>query len=583
MTHTNAAAQFGSLPELLRLLASQVRSRKQLARMRLVSRAFADVLAPVLFDQVRIVRSDALWVLHDLCNFEHVGHVKQLTVDGWDNHKGCNAALQDGLLARLPRLERFTWRQMPLAPDTLRVLHASCPRIKAIHVIFHKDMGERELGYGLVETTPEHLEARAQFGRPDLSLFSSLEELTLHNLCEELPWWQAHIAQVLRRNAHTLKRLALSLSAGTCYNYSADENEEPFHYFFKELCAAFGGVATDRQVIAIGPPTLSLLHLECLFLGTGIGVDDPTWLEALTDLDHLREVYVFNGGIYAHGAPVRLVYEGDAFDGCDVAFDAFRPARCPHLRWLTVHRYQFDVYAFLAQAAADNPAWVRRLAVSVNDMSRGFELATLLQTIAADDLDDEKQFLAAPVHLRMLEMDLQRDALELYVCKGDGEDLLPTADNVPSAQQVLDDLVAGDEGTLEGLTVHLEERRAANEYGEPGLGAGVEFVRLELLATNLALLTNLTQLAIQSYGAVFSKSYFPEVKLVDTAVFLAAAVPSLHYIRVCQLCWRIWREDNDGDGDEDKTNSVRLEILEDREITDVELFGHTIWEVELDP
>ncbi|CAK7232644.1 hypothetical protein SEUCBS140593_008331 [Sporothrix eucalyptigena] len=508
MTLTNAATKFGTLPELLGLLASQVRSRKQLARMRLVSRAFAAVVAPFLFDEVRIVQSDLFRVLRDLYNFEHVGYVKKLTIDGCDDHEGCNAVLQDGLLAKMPHLESFTWNQMPLAPGTLRVLHESCPCIKAIHVTFHKEMGERELGYSLQEPTLEHLRAREQFGRPDMSFFFNLEELTLHNL-------------------------------------------------------------------------LPLLRLEFLSLGTGMGmgVDESTWLEALTDLKHLREVYVYNGGIYAYGCPVRIVYE-DAFDSVYFTFDMFRPARCPHLRWFTVDRYEFDVYAFLTKAAADDPAWARRLAVSARDMGNGLELATLLQTIDTDDLDDDKQFLAAPVHLRMLDVDLQRNALELYVCKGNGEDSLPTTSIAPSVQQVLDDLVAGDDGTLEGLTVHLEERRAANEYGEPGCGVGVEFMRLGLLAASVAPLTNLTQLAIQSDGEVFSKSYLPEEKLVDAAVLLAVAVPSLRYIKVCQLCWRIWRDNKGGDGDENKNGNVRLELLEDREITDVELFSHTIWEVE---
>ncbi|CAK7205829.1 hypothetical protein SEUCBS139899_008608 [Sporothrix eucalyptigena] len=473
MTLTNAATKFGTLPELLGLLASQVRSRKQLARMRLVSRAFASVVAPFLFDEVRIVQSDRFRVLRDLYNFEHVGYVKKLTIDGCDDHEGCNAVLQDGLLAKMPHLESFT----------------------------------------LQEPTLEHLRAREQFGRPDI--------------------------------------------------------------------AEFGGCDSAQNFIPIGPPTLPLLRLEFLSLGTGMGmgVDESTWLEALTDLKHLREVYVYNGGIYAYGCPVRIVYE-DAFDSVYFTFDMFRPARCPHLRWFTVDRYEFDVYAFLAKAAADDPAWARRLAVSARDMGNGLELATLLQTIDAGDLDDDKQFLAAPVHLRMLDVDLQRDALELYVCKGNGEDSLPTTDIAPSAQQVLDDLVAGDEGTLEGLTVHLEERRAANEYGEPGCGVGVEFMRLGLLAASVAPLTNLTQLAIQSDGEVFSKSYLPEEKLVDAAVFLAVAVPSLRYIKVCQLCWRIWRDNKGGDGDENKNGNVRLELLEDREITDVELFSHTIWEVE---
>jgi hypothetical protein len=60
----------------------------------------------------------------------------------------------------------------------------------------------------------EELRAREVYGRPDLTVFCGLEELTLNNLCEELPWWRETIVKVLK-NSPELKKLGLSLSAAT--------------------------------------------------------------------------------------------------------------------------------------------------------------------------------------------------------------------------------------------------------------------------------------------------------------------------------------------------------------------------------
>ena len=142
----------------------------------------------------------------------------------------------------------------------------------------------------------------------------------------------------------------------------------------------------------------------------------------------------------------------------------------------------------------------------------------------------------------MMDIDLERERMDLY--DGKGGDL--PADRVPSAKQVLEDLVSSDESTLEGLTVHLkEEQEEDGEGGDGGDGGGGGFQHLDLLATNLAQLVNLIQLAIQSYGGIFAESYFREEHLADTARFLATSVSSLRYIKVCQLYWRIWRYEKD--------------------------------------
>lgn len=414
----------------------------------------------------------------------------------------------------------------------VRRLHECCPAIKALHICFPPNLGEA-LGY-TEEATPDprSLQERAVYGEPNLTVFSGLEELSLDELYEELPWWRAQIVQVLQ-NSPGLRRLKLSLSTKTLGRYYHEEEQDKFERFFDSLCDDYGETGAAP------------LRLRALHLGTAVYTFDADSLAKLTDLAVLEEAHIENRGVWEDGVIIDMYNDGDD-EGSGIAFDAFGPLRCPNLRRLNFADYQRDAHAFLAGTADEDPSYARRLAVSCQGTWAGYEPAALLRP--------DENYPALPLHLRMLDVDLQRGQCRLK--DEDGDDI--NVCEIPPAREVLAGLVAGDEGALEGLAVHLEENPAA----EGG------FEHLDLLVDAVAQLANLTQLAIEP-NVHGERLIQDEEVMRATAAMLAAASRSLRYIKVYALCWRVWR-----DGDK----PVRLEELDDGEIGQVELFRGFIWE-----
>jgi len=124
-------------------------------------------------------------------------------------------------------------------------------------------------------------------------------------------------------------------------------------------------------------------------------------------------------------------------------------------------------------------------------------------------------------------------------------------EDVPTVSQVLEDLVAGDGGALEGLTVHFPR-----DPGDDLISS-----LLESVTDTLPRLTGLAQLSVVLPGLM---NYNFDEKTESTARRLAAAASRVRYIKVENRSWRVWR---------DRNGTVRLEELEDREISDVELFS----------
>lgn len=363
----------------------------------------------------------------------------------------------------------------------------------------------------------EELRAREVYGRPDLTVFRGLEELTLDNLCEELPWWRETIAEVLK-NSPELKKLGLSLSTSAIGTAARYGERETFDDFFSDLCGEFW---------AAGAPPLRLRSLKC---GTAIIPDDAESLQSLTDLSCLEEVHIENTGVY-YFMDVISMYESDEESG--IAFEALGPAQCPNLRRLTVHEYRGDVHELFA--ASDDPAWTRQVALSVVDLSEALEPAQLLRS--------SKKYPSLPLHLRMLDVNLDREGL--YLADDEGRQVPP--EDVPTASQVLEDVVAGDGGALEGLTLHFPRDEGDDSFS--GL--------LESVTNMLPRLTGLAQLSVVLPGV-------NDDKIESTARRLAAAASRVRHVMVQERGWRVWR---------DRDGTVRLDELEDREISDVELFS----------
>ncbi len=335
----------------------------------------------------------------------------------------------------------------------MRKLYDSCPEIKAIHITFPEDMGQ-QMGYLISEPQPEdgRWMERAIYGKPDFTVFSGLEELTLDNLFEEVPWWRSQIVQVLKKSPG-MRRLRLSLAANTLFRYQNIENQLQFYNFFDKLCVEYGVVASP-------------LHLRHLHLGNAVLPFKLGRIQRLTDMSSLKDVHLENRTLHSdicgrHGVHHlyndpndRLLDNTDEddenypyiYDGYrDVAFEVFGPVNCPNLRRLTVGTYDGDLDGVL-RAAAD-PLWTRRLALSC--VSTGYDqqqpAALLLESPA--------------LPLRMLEIDLngyyndsfcsihQRDCPSLGRARG--------SRSQSPAEQILDRLAQEGHGTLEGLAVRL--------------------------------------------------------------------------------------------------------------------------------
>jgi hypothetical protein len=108
--------------------------------------------------------------------------------------------------------------------------------------------------------------------------------------------------------------------------------------------------------------------------------------------------------------------------------------------------------------------------------------------------------------------------------------------------------------------------------GSPGAGALVTLRSdlVDLLVGAVRQLGNLSQLAV--LDCIEDGKVLPGQKECAAAAGLFAAVaPCLRYIRVYELCWRVFRS---WDG------TFRLEELEEEDIVEVELFQLTTWEPE---
>ena len=368
------------------------------------------------------------------------------------------------------------------------------------------------------ELDSDDLQARQIISQLDLQAFKVLEELTLDFIYYDLPELRSQIVQVLARSPG-LRTLSLSLT-GSLNSQDVDYHDRNvIHDWFELLCKEY-------EATGAAP-----LRLQTLRLGAAVFPPRAKeTLEKLTELAGLEELYFGNRIIADMGnIPIGFLYSDEENSR---VFTPFNLADCPTLRRLIVYNYCGEAHDLISSA---QPAQARQLAVFCDDQFDEYKMADLLRPNC--------RHAALPLHMRMIDVRLDRNDFVPI-----DEDDAWMAD-VVSAEEVLADLVAHS-NALEGLRITLPEN-SADDYG---------FDFLEPLEHALAQMSKLTQLAIVS-GDRAKLSGDPHGR---AAVRLAAASPSLCYLNINLRYWKISRQEG----------SIRLESLEDREISDVELFWY---------
>ncbi|KAK3301791.1 uncharacterized protein B0T15DRAFT_515041 [Chaetomium strumarium] len=382
---------------------------------------------------------------------------------------------------------------------------------------------------------------------PNMPGLQSFTDLMLINIYGDLSCWRTEIARLLR-NVPALRALQLSLHPLVIKRRTPGDETE-INAFFDRLCREYQGTGAAP------------LRLRTLHLGQGMCPKQPGWLARLTDPGVLEAVDIDNSGYAAQEMMLGIQWPDTPWLAPPwrplIDFSAIKD--CPRLRRFSVAEYTWDVHQVLA--SLPDPSTTRQLAVSCGDMwTTGQEPAALLRP--------DPRYPSLPLRLRSMDINLRR---------------------CPSAEAVLQDLVAVDDGTLEGLTVWFDDTNWFDDTDgyNPSYSKTVDVDQIEHMALfldALPKLRNLTELAVElavlesptRNPSPWEYSYFdpsmrPHEDFETLAAKLAdAAGPRLRYIDLRAAArlvrWRVWR---DPDG-----TVARLELLDNdsREVEEVEIF-----------
>ena len=345
---------------------------------------------------------------------------------------------------------------------------------------------------------------------------TDLEELTIDNIYDDLYRWRRHLVKILK-NSPRLRKLGLSLSVETVARSYNRGNHDAYTDFFDQLCNEYGGSRA------------SPLQLQSLKCGTDIWPKSAAALQKLTDPFYLEELHIENESVQGDSVYLYL-YEDDE---CGIVFDTFLSPACPNLRRFTANQLQGDVYEALCSNT--DASWTRQLAIS-------FECPSESDYEMTQVLTKDPEYPGLPMKLRMMDLDLK-------------------SSNEGETKETLDNLVSSNSETLEGLAVHLPQ----NQNGEIG--------HLDLLQNTILKMPKATQIAINIHKSIHGKSNAAEQMHKVAAEKLANAAPHLRFVNICWSFWRIWRP-IDAEG----KLIVVLELMDEWEREDTELFQHTIFE-----
>ncbi|KAK3984740.1 hypothetical protein QBC44DRAFT_387307 [Cladorrhinum sp. PSN332] len=498
----------------LAVIGRQIDNKQLLHSLCLASRLFNSEFTRYLYRKIE--RLDGISPANP-----HLRHTKILIpsdADSDDAGEGLNYKTRE-ILYRMPLLDTFVWADgRMLETETIEVLRASCPRVKDLR-LNRCPLTEDHITDWLLDEEPGWFSVFENAMKPyrlHLSAFHNLTYLALHDIYDDLYHDRRQISRVLCQSPK-LRGLELSLSRRDVIGRMISQSEGQCFGFFDQLCLDYAGGG--------GQP----LQLKTLKLGHSIYALDESSLQRLTELTYLEEVHIHTTGILFND------------------LEWFHPANCPNLRLLSAARYWGGMLGLLCKFAK-HKSHSRKLALSFPPL-RGDALLSSRNVDAGPLLRRREEFPGLPMQMRMLDLSLDRNKIYL---NGFGT----RESDLQFASQVLEDLVASNGNSLEGLTLRLP---AKNKKG--GMGGGYNNITEQDLVSAVSGLSKLTQLCLDGAGSW---------RLDDTTMMaeqVAVACPTLKYLRNEWECWKILRDEEGG---------VELEELTRDEWEKVELFSFTI-------
>ncbi|KAK7953522.1 hypothetical protein PG988_014216 [Apiospora saccharicola] len=566
-----ASAALAGNSVILSCLGDQIQNLALLHSLCLVNRQFNVEFSPFLYRHVEIRDGPGLRSLVNPSGC--LRYAKEISFSGELTANEANETFRR-ILPSMKRLEAVNWVEVPLATQTLAALQAAPQHIRKLRIEYAEDTTWCLLGLGVAPGEDDKADAvskenRSLYRSQDLSGFSGLEELTVHNIHDDISRWTRRLARVLAQSPG-LRKLSLSLAVDAVARAAHRERHDDYWGFFEELAREYAETSPfsnhsrhhNRRHKNHKPNApLPLRKLHC---GPGVFPMDESRLRQLVNLSTLERVHIENVDV-ARDVAYLEIYDG-VEDRSGIAFGAFlNPTTCPRLRCFSAAALMPDVWEALC--AVNDGGFARRLAVSFRRQEVGYlELVPLLlplqrrkrkelkehEEIVHDIVHDESESDAEedsygsclPLPLRMVDLELCRDA----------------AVSDFSVDTVLDALVDSCSASLEGLAAHIP--------GVPETEKQVEV--LCSLMDALVQLPHLTQLVVRTERRYSTPP--PGVSLA-IATELAGEAPRLRYVRVDDEAWQVSRVNRSSGGD-----GIWLRELDGREQGCVELFAHTVFD-----
>ncbi|KAH7416781.1 hypothetical protein BKA64DRAFT_656098 [Cadophora sp. MPI-SDFR-AT-0126] len=492
-----AAARFVDIPELLVCLGEVIANRKLLLDLCFTNKSFNTAFTPFLYAELWFNEGNAHILLDQLeallanTALKHTkildfylapGRLQREDKSDGELCQAFNEAIQ-AILGKTPNLTGFSWDAQPLFATTISALHSECPDLKSLsisHPVDIEKLRSTAFEYEDFDFEDGLFELRPLFETQDFSPFTNLTTLELHEIHGDLDQARRDIVKILLASPD-LKTLSLSLNSDTVIrlDQEAQDIEEMGGYldFLKTLIGEY--VAAEGQT----------LHLRKLVLGLSIVLweDDQqqpaTYLDGLTNLSKLEEVYVCNNGV-----DTQLYFD----DPDGIAWSTFTPETCPNLNILGLHKFTNDVERWIQNIG---PGYLSQLRV---EETLGHDISEICAALESNDEE-------ASSKVRML-----------------------TLVDADATLRGADGLVSLKIPSLQALSVTLPQLTSDSRPA---------------VLTWISSWQSLQQLYLQNVKVIVGEDTEYENLVKD----IAAVTPHLRYLKLDGHSWRIWRDGDNGD------------------------------------